>query len=244
MDFSGKVVLVTGASRGIGKAIAESFAKLGAKVCGTATSESGASKISEYLGENGKGLVLDVASQESIDNCLKDVKETFGDVDILVNNAGITRDNLLMRMKDEEWDAIIATNLSSVYRMSKAVLRPMMKKRYGRIISISSVVGLMGNPGQCNYAAAKAGLIGFSKSLAREVASRGITVNAVAPGFICSDMTAGLADNLKEQMLAQVPLNVFGQPRDVANAVTFLASDKASYITGQVLTVDGGMVMA
>ena len=243
MDFSGKVVLVTGASRGIGKAIAESFAKLGAKVCGTATSESGASKISEYLGENGKGLVLDVASQESIDNCLKDVKKAFGDVDILVNNAGITRDNLLMRMKDEEWDAIIATNLSSVYRMSKAVLRPMMKKRYGRIISISSVVGLMGNPGQCNYAAAKAGLIGFSKSLAREVASRGITVNAVAPGFIATDMTAALTEEQKAAIMGQVPAGKLGDPQDIANAVLFLASDMSSYITGETISVNGGMYM-
>ena len=200
MDFSGKVVLVTGASRGIGRAIAESFAKLGAKVCGTATSESGAAKISEYLGENGTGLVLDVSSQESVDKCLEAVKNAFGDVDILVNNAGITRDNLLMRMKDEEWDAIINTNLASVYRMSKGVLRPMMKKRSGRIISVSSVVGLMGNPGQCNYAAAKAGLIGFSKSLAKEVASRGITVNCVAPGFIATDMTAALTEEQSAAM--------------------------------------------
>lgn len=243
MDFSGKVVLVTGASRGIGKAIAESFAKLGAKVCGTATSESGAAKITEYLGENGKGLVLDVSSQESVDKCLEDVKATFGDVDILVNNAGITRDNLLMRMKDEEWDAIINTNLASVYRMSKGVLRPMMKKRAGRIISVSSVVGLMGNPGQCNYAAAKAGLIGFSKSLAKEVASRGITVNCVAPGFIATDMTAALTDDQKNAILTQVPAGKLGDPQDIANAVLFLASDMASYITGETISVNGGMYM-
>ena len=243
MDFSGKVVLVTGASRGIGKAIAESFAKLGAKVCGTATSESGAAKITEYLGENGKGLVLDVASQESVDKCLEDVKAAFGDVDILVNNAGITRDNLLMRMKDEEWDAIINTNLASVYRMSKGVLRPMMKKRAGRIISVSSVVGLMGNPGQCNYAAAKAGLIGFSKSLAKEVASRGITVNCVAPGFIATDMTAALTEDQKNAILTQVPAGKLGDPQDIANAVLVLASDMASYITGETISVNGGMYM-
>ncbi|WP_031578691.1 3-oxoacyl-ACP reductase FabG [Ruminobacter sp. RM87] len=243
MDFSGKVVLVTGASRGIGRAIAESFAKLGAKVCGTATSESGAAKISEYLGENGTGLVLDVSSQESVDKCLEAVKNAFGDVDILVNNAGITRDNLLMRMKDEEWDAIINTNLASVYRMSKGVLRPMMKKRSGRIISVSSVVGLMGNPGQCNYAAAKAGLIGFSKSLAKEVASRGITVNCVAPGFIATDMTAALTEDQKSAILTQVPAGKLGDPQDIANAVLFLASDMASYITGETISVNGGMYM-
>ncbi len=243
MDFSGKVVLVTGASRGIGRAIAESFAKLGAKVCGTATSESGAVKISEYLGENGTGLVLDVSSQESVDKCLEAVKNAFGDVDILVNNAGITRDNLLMRMKDEEWDAIINTNLASVYRMSKGVLRPMMKKRSGRIISVSSVVGLMGNPGQCNYAAAKAGLIGFSKSLAKEVASRGITVNCVAPGFIATDMTAALTEDQKSAILTQVPAGKLGDPQDIANAVLFLASDMASYITGETISVNGGMYM-
>ena len=243
MDFSGKVVLVTGASRGIGRAIAESFAKLGAKVCGTATSESGAAKISEYLGENGTGLVLDVSSQESLDKCLEAVKNAFGDVDILVNNAGITRDNLLMRMKDEEWDAIINTNLASVYRMSKGVLRPMMKKRSGRIISVSSVVGLMGNPGQCNYAAAKAGLIGFSKSLAKEVASRGITVNCVAPGFIATDMTAALTEEQKSAILTQVPAGKLGDPQDIANAVLFLASDMASYITGETISVNGGMYM-
>jgi 3-oxoacyl-(acyl-carrier-protein) reductase len=243
MDFSGKVVLVTGASRGIGRAIAESFAKLGAKVCGTATSESGAAKISEYLGENGTGLVLDVSSQESVDKCLEAVKNAFGDVDILVNNAGITRDNLLMRMKDDEWDAIINTNLASVYRMSKGVLRPMMKKRSGRIISVSSVVGLMGNPGQCNYAAAKAGLIGFSKSLAKEVASRGITVNCVAPGFIATDMTAALTEEQKSAILTQVPAGKLGDPQDIANAVLFLASDMASYITGETISVNGGMYM-
>ncbi len=243
MDFTGKVVLVTGASRGIGRAVAEAFAEHGAKVCGTATSERGAAAITEYLAGRGAGLVLDVASRESVDACLEAVRKTAGDPDVLVNNAGITRDNLLMRMKDEEWDAIIATNLSSVYRMSKAVLRPMMKKRYGRIISISSVVGLMGNPGQCNYAAAKAGLTGFSKSLAREVAARGVTVNCVAPGFIATDMTAVLTDEQKAGILAQVPAGRLGEPREIAEAVLFLASDGAAYVTGQTISVNGGMYM-
>ncbi|MDY5780036.1 MAG: 3-oxoacyl-ACP reductase FabG [Succinivibrionaceae bacterium] len=244
MDFSGKIVLVTGASRGIGKAIAEGFARLGAKVCGTATSENGAQKISEYLGENGKGFVLNVASQESIDTCLAQIKESFGDIDVLVNNAGITRDNLLMRMKDEEWDDIITTNLSSVYRLSKAVLRPMMKKRNGRIVSITSVVGLMGNAGQCNYSAAKAGILGFTKSLAKEVASRGITVNAVAPGFIATDMTGTLTDEQKEAIMKEVPCGKLGKPEDIANAVLFLASDESAYITGETISVNGGMYMS
>ncbi|MDD6177369.1 MAG: 3-oxoacyl-ACP reductase FabG [Succinivibrionaceae bacterium] len=244
MDFSGKIVLVTGASRGIGKAIAEGFARLGAKVCGTATSENGAQKISEYLGENGKGFVLNVASQESIDTCLAQIKESFGDIDVLVNNAGITRDNLLMRMKDEEWDDIITTNLSSVYRLSKAVLRPMMKKRNGRIVSITSVVGLMGNAGQCNYSAAKAGILGFTKSLAKEVASRGITVNAVAPGFIATDMTGALTDEQKEAIMKEVPCGKLGKPEDIANAVLFLASDESAYITGETISVNGGMYMS
>lgn len=243
MNFEGKVVLVTGASRGIGKAAALAFAQGGAKVCGTATSEKGAEAISAYLGANGKGLVLDVSSQESIDACLKAVHDEFGDVDILVNNAGITRDNLLMRMKDDEWDTIINTNLSSVYRMSKAVLRPMMKKRCGRIISISSVVGLMGNPGQTNYCAAKAGIIGFTKAMAREVASRGITVNSVAPGFIATDMTAVLTDEQKASILSTVPAGRLGSPEEIAAAVIFLASDGAAYVTGQTISVNGGMYM-
>lgn len=243
MNFEGKVVLVTGASRGIGKAVALAFAQRGAKVCGTATSEKGAEAISAYLGANGKGLVLDVSSQESIDACLKAVHDEFGDVDILVNNAGITRDNLLMRMKDDEWDTIINTNLSSVYRMSKAVLRPMMKKRCGRIISISSVVGLMGNPGQTNYCAAKAGIIGFTKAMAREVASRGITVNSVAPGFIATDMTAVLTDEQKASILSTVPVGRLGSPEEIAAAVIFLASDGAAYVTGQTISVNGGMYM-
>ncbi|MGN1392633.1 MAG: 3-oxoacyl-ACP reductase FabG [Succinivibrionaceae bacterium] len=243
MDFTGKIVLVTGASRGIGKAIAEGFAKLGAKVCGTATSQSGADKISEYLQDSGKGYVLNVTSAESIEATLSSIQKEFGDVDVLVNNAGITRDNLLMRMKDDEWDDIIATNLTSVYRMSKSVLRPMMKKRFGRIITISSVVGLMGNAGQTNYASAKAGIIGFSKSLAKEVASRGITVNVVAPGFIATDMTAVLSDEQKDAILKNVPAGKLGQPEDIANAVFFLASDMASYITGETISVNGGMYM-
>lgn len=243
MDFTGKIVLVTGASRGIGKAIAEGFAKLGAKVCGTATSESGAAKISEYLSENGKGYVLNVTDNASIEACLAAIQKDFGDVDVLVNNAGITRDNLLMRMKDDEWDDIIATNLTSVYKLSKAVLRPMMKKRAGRVITISSVVGLMGNAGQCNYASAKAGIIGFSKSMAKEVASRGITVNVVAPGFIATDMTSVLTDEQKEAILRNVPAGKLGAPEDIANAVLFLASDMASYITGETISVNGGMYM-
>lgn len=244
MDFTGKVVLVTGASRGIGKAIAEGFARLGAKVCGTATSEKGADAISSYLGENGKGLVLNVTDSASIENCLESIKNAFGEIDVLVNNAGITRDNLLMRMKDEEWDDIIATNLTSVFRLSKAVLRPMMKKRTGRIITISSVVGLMGNAGQCNYASAKAGILGFTKSLAKEVASRGVTVNAVAPGFIATDMTAALTEEQKEAIMKEVPAGRLGTPEDIANAVLFLASDMAGYITGETISVNGGMYMA
>ncbi len=243
MDFSGKIVVVTGASRGIGKAVAQSFASMGAKVCATATSEKGVSAINEYFGENGKGYVLDIGSAESVQNFLAQVTKDFGDPDILINNAGITRDTLLMRMKDEDWDAVINTNLSGIFRMSKAVLRGMMKKRWGRIVSISSVVGLMGNAGQCNYSAAKAGLLGFSRSLAREVASRGITVNAVAPGFIATDMTAILTDEQKQNILSGVPAGKLGTPEDIANAVTFLASEGAGYITGEVISVNGGMYM-
>ena len=244
MNFEGKLVLVTGASRGIGKAIAALFAEKGAKVVGTATSEKGAEAISAYLGEQGAGMVLNVADQTSVDALFASIREKFGaEVDILVNNAGITRDGLFMRMSDEDWDAIITTNLSSVYRMSKAVIRSMMKKRGGRIISISSVVGVIGNAGQTNYAAAKAGVIGFSKSAAKELAARGITVNMVAPGFIDTDMTAAMTDKAKEMTLTGIPLNRMGTPEDVANAVAFLVSDNASYITGQVINVDGGMVM-
>ena len=241
-DLNEKVVLVTGASRGIGKAIASQLKALGATVIGTATSEQGAERISEYLGE-GCGQVLNVTDDASINTLFDTIKTNFGGVDILVNNAGITRDNLFMRMKDEEWDDIMDTNLSSVFKISKAVMRPMMKKRNGRIINIGSVVGTMGNAGQVNYATAKAGLIGFTKSLAREVASRGITVNTVAPGFIDTDMTQTLTDEQKEGIFSQVPANRLGKPEEIASAVAFLASDAAAYITGETLHVNGGMYM-
>ena len=243
MNLSGKIALVTGASRGIGKAIAEKLVACGATVIGTATTENGAEAISQYLGQNGKGLALNVTDEASIESVISTIKAEFGDIDILVNNAGITRDNLLMRMKEDEWQDILDTNLTSVFRLSKALMRTMMKKRYGRIITIGSVVGTMGNAGQANYAAAKAGLIGFSKSLAREVASRGITVNVVAPGFIETDMTAALTDEQKALTLAQVPAGRLGEPTEIANAVAFLASDEASYITGETLHVNGGMYM-
>lgn len=238
-----KIALVTGATRGIGKAIAEELVAKGYTVVGTATSEKGAESISAYLGENGKGLVLNVADAESIDSVLKQIKETFGDVDVLVNNAGITRDGLLMRMKDDDWFDIIQTNLTSIYRLSKAVLRPMMKKG-GRIISIGSVVGSMGNPGQTNYCAAKAGLVGFSKSLAKEVASRGITVNVVAPGFIATDMTDELNEDQRNAILSQIPAGELGSPQDIAKAVAFLASDDARYINGETIHVNGGLYMS
>ncbi|HBC6253612.1 3-oxoacyl-ACP reductase FabG [Proteus mirabilis] len=243
MGFDGKIALVTGASRGIGRAIAEKLIACGATVIGTATSESGAKAISEYLGNKGKGFVLNVTETDSIEKFLADVRAEFGEIDILVNNAGITRDNLLMRMKDDEWQDIIDTNLSSVFRLSKAVMRAMMKKRYGRIITIGSVVGTMGNAGQANYAAAKAGVIGFSKSLAREVASRGITVNVVAPGFIETDMTRALTEDQRAGILSQVPANRLGDAKEIASAVAFLASDEAGYITGETLHVNGGMYM-
>lgn len=243
MSFEGKVVLVTGASRGIGRAIAETFVERGAKVIGTATSESGAEAISSYLGANGKGFALNVVDAQSIDSVLASIRAEFGEIDILVNNAGITRDNLLMRMKDDEWQDILNTNLTSVFRLSKAVMRAMMKKRFGRIITIGSVVGTMGNAGQANYAAAKAGLIGFSKSLAREVASRGITVNVVAPGFIETDMTRALTDDQRAGILSSVPANRLGDAKEIASAVAFLASDEAGYITGETLHVNGGMYM-
>ncbi|MFY8349313.1 3-oxoacyl-ACP reductase FabG [Pseudoalteromonas sp. SSM20] len=242
-SLEGKVVLVTGASRGIGKSIAETLVSLGATVAGTATSEGGAANISDYLGENGKGYALNVTDAESIEATLAAIKADLGDIDVLVNNAGITRDNLLMRMKDSEWDDIIDTNLSSIFRLSKAVLRPMMKKKKGRIINVGSVVGTMGNAGQANYAAAKAGVIGFSKSMAREVASRGITVNVVAPGFIQTDMTDELTDEQKAATLANVPSNRLGQPNEIAAAVAYLASDAAAYVTGETLHVNGGMYM-
>ncbi|HHR6028927.1 TPA: 3-oxoacyl-ACP reductase FabG [Providencia alcalifaciens] len=243
MSFEGKIALVTGASRGIGKAIALTLVSRGATVIGTATSEKGAEAITAYLEGKGKGLALNVTSSASIEETLTQIRAEFGEIDILVNNAGITRDNLLMRMKDDEWQDIIDTNLSSVYRLSKSVLRAMMKKRCGRIISIASVVGVMGNAGQTNYAAAKAGLIGFSKSLAREVASRGITVNVVAPGFIETDMTKALTDEQRAGILSQVPADRLGDAQEIASAVAFLASDEAAYITGETLHVNGGMYM-
>jgi 3-oxoacyl-[acyl-carrier protein] reductase len=243
MNFDGKIALVTGASRGIGRAIAELLAERGACVIGTATSESGAEAISAYLGNNGKGFVLNVTDSESIEQALSNIRAEFGEIDILINNAGITRDNVLMRMKDDEWQDIVDTNLSSIFRLSKAVMRSMMKKRYGRIISIGSVVGTMGNAGQANYAAAKAGVIGFSKSLAREVASRGITVNVIAPGFIETDMTKALTDEQRAGILSEVPANRLGNAKEIASAVAFLASDEAAYITGETLHVNGGMYM-
>jgi 3-oxoacyl-(acyl-carrier-protein) reductase len=243
MSFEGKVALVTGASRGIGRAIAEMLAERGAKVIGTATSERGAEAISAYLGDRGKGLQLNVSDIASIDILLDKMRVEFGEADILVNNAGITRDNLLIRMKEDEWQSILDTNLTSVFRMSKAVMRAMMKKRYGRIITIGSVVGSMGNAGQANYAAAKAGLIGFSKSLAREVASRGITVNVVAPGFIATDMTNALTDEHRADILSQIPANRLGDPKEIASVVAFFASEGAAYITGETIHVNGGMYM-
>lgn len=243
MNLEGKIALVTGASRGIGRAIAELLVERGATVIGTATSENGAAAISEYLGEKGKGLALNVTDVASIEAVLKTINDEFGAIDILVNNAGITRDNLLMRMKDDEWTDIMDTNLTSIFRLSKAVLRGMMKKRHGRIINVGSVVGTMGNAGQTNYAAAKAGVIGFTKSMAREVASRGVTVNTVAPGFIETDMTKALNDEQRAATLAQVPAGRLGDPREIASAVAFLASPEAAYITGETLHVNGGMYM-
>lgn len=243
--YEGQVALVTGASRGIGAAIALALAKQGAKVVGTATTESGAAQITAALeAHGGLGLALDVNDAAQVESVLKQIGEKFGDVSILVNNAGITRDTLLMRMKDADWDAVIATNLTSVFRMSQAVLRPMMKARFGRIINISSVVGHMGNPGQANYAAAKAGMAGFTRSLAAEVGSRGITVNCIAPGFIDTDMTRELPENVKEELIKRVPLARFGAVEDIAAAVTFFASPSAAYITGETLHVNGGMYMA
>lgn len=238
--LAGRVALVTGASRGIGAAISDALAAAGAEVIGTATSAQGAERISERLGASGRGMELDVSDAGSVDELLGALNTA---PDILVNNAGITRDNLLLRMKTEEWDEILQTNLSGVYRMSKACLRGMMKKRAGRIISIASVVGVMGNAGQSNYAAAKAGIIGFSKALAREVGSRGITVNVIAPGYIQTDMTEALAEQQREALLAQIPLARLGDAADIAAAVVFLASPAGSYITGETLHVNGGMYM-
>jgi 3-oxoacyl-[acyl-carrier protein] reductase len=241
--LQGQVALVTGASRGIGAAIATTLAGAGARVIGTATSEGGARAITETLGDGGRGLVLDVASDESVQQALQDIQANEGAPTIVVNNAGITRDNLLMRMKQEEWDDVISTNLSGVYRVSKAVLRGMMKAKGGRIINIASVIGIMGNAGQANYGAAKAGIIGFSKSLAREVGSRNITVNVVAPGFIDTDMTRVLPDAQREAMLGQIPLGRLGAVQEVADGVLFLASGAGAYITGETLHVNGGMLM-
>ncbi len=243
-NLTGKTVLVTGASRGIGAAIADTLAQAGATVIGTATSEGGAASIGERLAQwNGHGRTLNAADEQGIETLIADIEKEFGKLDILVNNAGITRDNLLMRMKDDEWDDIMNVNLKSVYRACKAVMRGMMKQRSGRIITITSVVGTMGNAGQTNYAAAKAALQGFSKSLAREVGSRGITVNCVAPGFIDTDMTRALPEETRKTFEAQTALGRFGEAQDVADAVLFLASDQARYITGQTLHVNGGMLM-
>lgn len=243
-NLNAKVALVTGASRGIGAAIADTLAQAGATVIGTATSASGAAAIAERLAPwGGHGRVLDVGADNSIEDLVAALEKKFGVIAILVNNAGITRDNLLMRMKVEEWDGIMHINLKSVFRASKAVMRGMMKARHGRIINITSVVGAMGNAGQSNYAAAKAGLIGFAKSMAREVGSRGITVNCVAPGFIDTDMTRELPEETRKMFAAQTALGHFGSPQDIADAVLFLASDQARYITGQTLHVNGGMLM-
>jgi 3-oxoacyl-[acyl-carrier protein] reductase len=242
--LKGEIVLVTGASRGIGAAIADELASMGATVIGTATSESGAAAIGERLAPHGgHGRVLNVTEGAAVDALIDGITKQFGAVSILVNNAGITRDQLLMRMRDEDWQAILDTNLTSVYRTSKAVMRGMMKARKGRIISIASVIGLTGNPGQSNYAAAKAGIIAFSKSLAREIGSRGITVNVVAPGFIDTDMTRGLPEESKQALLGQIALGRLGDASDIAQAVGFLASPAAGYITGETLHVNGGMYM-
>ncbi|MEM9532971.1 MAG: 3-oxoacyl-ACP reductase FabG [Pseudomonadota bacterium] len=241
-DLSSQVALVTGASRGIGAAIAQGLAAAGAKVLGTATSEAGAEKITQALqGQGGEGRVLDVTDADSVAELFESLP---GPPTILVNNAGITRDQLLLRMSEDDWDVIMNTNLKAVFRLSKACLRGMMKARQGRIINIASVIGLLGNPGQANYAAAKAGIIAFTKSLAREVGSRGITANTVAPGFIDTDMTRGLPENQRDALLTQIPLSRLGEPEDIASAVCFLASPGAGYITGETLHVNGGMYMA
>ena len=241
--LDGEVALVTGASRGIGASIAGALADAGATVVGTATSQSGADGISQALADKGRGIVLNVADEESVQAAVKDMQASEGSPTILVNNAGITRDTLLMRMKQDDWDDVIATNLTGVFRVSKACLRGMMKAKKGRIISIASVIAVMGNAGQSNYAATKAGMIGFSKSLAREIGSRGITVNVVAPGFIDTDMTRDLPETQRDAMLSQVPLGALGAGQDIANAVLFLASGAGAYITGETLHVNGGMVM-
>mgnify|MGYP002737674002 CR=1 FL=1 len=242
--MSRKIVLVTGASRGIGRAIAQKFAEEGHFVIGTATSEKGAEAIEEYLSEaGGIGRVLDVCDEEAIDNLFEEIDSVYGSVNVLVNNAGITKDGLLMRMKNEDWSDVIDTNLTSIYRTSRRAIKGMMKARSGRIINITSVVGQMGNAGQANYAASKAGVEGFTRALAREIGSRGVTVNCVAPGFVETDMTEELDERLINSMLDAVPLGRMAQPEEIAAAVTFLASDEASYITGEVLAVNGGMYM-
>ncbi|MCO4320842.1 3-oxoacyl-ACP reductase FabG [Aliidiomarina quisquiliarum] len=242
-DLSGQIAVVTGASRGIGRAIAESLTAQGATVIGTATSDQGAAAISEYLADQGKGFRLNVNEAGAIEAFIAEVQQEFGTIDILVNNAGITRDNLLMRMKDDEWDDVIQTNLTAVFKLSKAVMRGMMKKRQGRIVNIGSVVGTTGNPGQANYCAAKAGLIGFTKALAKEIASRGVTVNAVAPGFIDTDMTKTLTDDQKAQIFGTIPAARLGKPEEIAAAVSFLVSSGAAYVTGETIHVNGGMNM-
>lgn len=244
--LDGKIALVTGASRGIGKAIADTLGAQGATVIGTATTQSGADAISQRFkdaGISGQGVQLDVGDEASVEQVIKDIAELYGTVTILVNNAGITRDNLLMRMKSDDWDSVMNTNLTSVYRMAKACLRAMMKAKTGRIVNIASVVGASGNAGQTNYSAAKAGMFGFTKSLAQEVGSRGITVNAVAPGFIDTDMTRELPDAQKDALLAGIPLGRLGSPNEIAAVVAFLASDAAAYVTGETIHVNGGMYM-
>jgi 3-oxoacyl-[acyl-carrier protein] reductase len=246
MMLDGKVTLITGASRGIGKAVALELAKHGAIVVGTATSAAGAESIKQELagaGFQGNGAVMNVNNPREVESAVAEIRKQFGDIAILVNNAGITRDNLLLRMKDEEWDDVMATDLKSVYRLSRLVLRAMMRTRYGKIINITSVIGVVGNAGQTNYAAAKAGVIGFSKSLAREVGSRNITVNCVAPGFIDTDMTRALKDEQRDALVKMLPLGRLGSPQDVAAAVLFLASPGADYMTGCTLHVNGGMHM-
>lgn len=242
-SMHGQVALVTGATRGIGKAIAQQLVAQGVKVIGTATSDSGAASISEYLSGHGEGVTLNVSDDANIQAVLAHIDSTYGQLDILVNNAGITRDNLLMRMKDDEWDSVLDTNLKSVFRLCKGVMRGMMKRRSGRIINISSVVGTTGNPGQTNYCAAKAGLVGFTKALAKEIAARGITVNCVAPGFIDTDMTKSLTDDQKQAIFSNIPAARLGQPEEIAAAVVFLASPGAAYITGETIHVNGGMAM-
>ncbi len=244
-EFKGQVALVTGASRGIGRAIAVALAQRGLKVIGTATSESGAQSISEDLSgfEGCKGIVLNVTDAAGVDAAVDAIIKEHGALHVLVNNAGITRDMLAMRLKDEDWDAVLDTNLKAVFRMSRAVMRPMMKQRHGRIISITSVVGAAGNPGQANYAAAKAGVAGMTRALARELGSRGVTVNCVAPGFIDTDMTRSLTEEQQSALKSQIPLGRLGQPEDIAEAVAFLASPQAGYITGVELHVNGGMYM-